>query len=308
MNNQLGDISKFSERESVYDYKVIKLELSSKCNARCVFCTMFQSKLKPRDFLTIENAQKFISLNKEMLKEEKFFIEPFFNGESLLNPFFGKIMELFIENNILIGDLDTNFGLELDISRFAAIPWRSVTVNIGGLSPEIHKKVMGTTYETVISNLRKLLNSPERKFPVYLKMNPVADNLHEQQLLSRFTLNISPELKWKSQQTGIPVPFDLTGKQLSETIKRIYSAKDEQFFRFIPSGESIKEKNKRCIYKLPCINADGRVTICAHDQLRHLDCGNAFITPLKQIFTSAIYKKNLEMADQRKHLFCKGCN
>lgn len=311
MDNKAGDISNFSSRSSVFDYTPIKLELSSTCNAKCIFCAMMRNKKKVKELITVENVNRFCELNKSWLPESGYMIEPFFNGESLVHPKFYDLIEMLVNFRFPLGDLDSNFAMKVEIERIVSLPWRSITVNIGGVSKKTHEKVMGTNFDAVVNNIKLLAKSIHRNFPLYIKMNPVADNLIELDQLPIFASTIGNGVKWKSQQTGIPVPLDLEDSERMALYKEIYSKAHSCYFRFEASqddGYTLTPKNKRCIYQAPCINTDGSVTICAHDQLRHLACGDAFITPMKNIIESEIFIKNTEIGQNRMLPFCRGCN
>jgi MoaA/NifB/PqqE/SkfB family radical SAM enzyme len=308
-NRKTGDIATFSSRISVYDYKMIKLEYSAACNAHCQFCTMFYHVNKPKDLLSLENARLFFEINTDWLIKNSYYIEPFFNGESLLNPHFFEISDMLLHYGCCLGDLDTNLGVPIDIERLAMLPFRIVTVNIGGTTEAVHDKVMGTPLNLVISNLKRLAQAVGRKFEIFVKMNPVADNIHQIDTLDSFVSALGDTIGWKAQQTGIPVPNDLSEDQIESVYNRIYSNDGDDYFRFIKETDgSIKSKNSRCIYTLPCISANGQVTICAHDQIRHLNLGNAFSTSLQEIMNSDIYKNTLVLASTRNLFFCRGCN
>jgi MoaA/NifB/PqqE/SkfB family radical SAM enzyme len=308
-NMNIGDISNFSERKTVYDYKMIKLELSSACNAHCQFCTMFYKKSKAKDFLSVNNALSFVKLNAAYLNENDIKIEPFFNGESLLNPNFFTIIDIILNEGCQLGDLDTNLGLDIDIEKLASLPFNCVTVNIGGTNEDVHQKIMGTSFKLVCDNLKKLAESSKRKFSLFVKMNPVADNIHQINTLDAFVSQFGNGINWKAQQTGIPVPKDLTKDELISVYEKIYSKNQEGYFRFVIQDDfSIIAKNQNCIYLCNCINANGILTLCAHDQLRHLNLGNAFFQPISEIMESEAYKIAMSFAKMRELDFCKGCN
>lgn len=306
--SKTGDVSVFGLRESVYDYKMVKLELSASCNARCIFCPMFRSEMKPRGFLAYSDAERFADMNADWFNVCKLAVEPFFNGESLLNPNVYDIIDLIVARSIRLGDLDTNLGLVTDISRLARYAWRSITVNIGGLTAETHVSVMGTDFGLVMANLKRLLSESDGKFPIYVKMNPTRENIKQIPRLSWFCAQMGGGLRWKDQQTGIPVPSDCSEVEIREFVRRVYDPQEDRYFRFSPTGDSLAVKNRRCIYQVPCVCSNGDVTICSHDQLRHLSCGNAFVTPLKDVLESRTYKSYQELGSKRNLPFCKGCN
>lgn len=305
---QVGDVSRFGERTSVYDGRIVKLELSANCNAHCVFCAMFRSPFKPHGFLSLENAKRFAGLNADWFNAEEWLLEPFFNGESLLNPKVFEILDVLVESSIQLGDLDTNLGLEVDVPRLAAYRWRSLTVNIGGVTRSVHEGTMGTDFALVKRNLSALMAENHGDYPVYVKMNPTKGNIGEIPLLSKFCAEIGPGLRWKAQQTGFPVPADFSPDDQADFLSSVYDSRAAEYFRFSVSEGCLLPKNLRCIYQLPCVCHDGDVTICAHDQLQHVRCGNAFRTPMEEIMASSFYRECQRKGRNRELCFCQGCN
>jgi len=312
MPNFIGDLDQFDFRKSVFDYQLIKLEFSSACNAKCSYCLMRKHNNKPSDFISPENLKSFLKLNSDYIKNRSLYIEPYFNGESLLHPLFFDLINIIENSGCLIGELDTNLSLPLDTQRLAKIKFRGLTVNIGGITQEVHESVMNTSFELAINNLKNLYNEPERKFPMYLKINPVKLNIYQLKDIEKFLNSIGVNIPIKVQKTGIPVPTDYCSIFLKKIINDIYDHENPNFFRFKiePDGHRIivKEKNFSCIYQIPCINADGSLTFCSHDQLRHFNLGNTFITPLSELINSNLYKRACLFGRKKLHNICKGCN
>lgn len=306
----LGKTNEFNTRKTVFVGNILKLEISATCNATCVFCPMFHNPRKKKGFLTYEDIVSFIDINGYYLRESDFEIEPFFNGESLLHTRFLEMMELIANEGLRLGELDTNFSIRLDIPRLAALPLRRLTVNIGGLDQETNALVMGTDLERVLRNVKLLMENNLRTYEVCLKMNPVRTNLHQVELFDNFVRSLHSELHWKSQKTGLPVPTDLSSDERTEYLREVYSSERPDLFRFrlMENGNDLEQLNNHCLYMTPCINTDGSVTICAHDQLRHFNFGNAFRDRLQDIFVSDEYQFAIQTGRQRGLEICRGCN
>jgi len=308
---RIGDISWFDERENLFNRNIIKLELSASCNASCVFCHMFRDKRKSTGFMSFENLIDFIHVNGEYLQSSHFEIEPFFNGETLIHPRCLDMMEEIANANITLGELDTNFGMRINIPRLARLPLRRITVNIGGLDSYTNRLVMNTDLEQALNNVKALMEDRRRTFDVCMKMNPVRANIHQLGDMDSFVRNIHPELHWKAQKTGLPVPTDLSHEERAIFIRNVYTSERPDLFRFQLDGlgvDSVVPRNFRCLYMTPCVNSNGSVTLCAHDQLRHFNFGNAFHDHLEDIFASADYQLTMKMGRQRGLEICHGCN
>lgn len=307
---KLGSTSEFDLRQTVFDRRVIKLEISGSCNASCVFCPMFRSKRKQYGFMSYEDFRQFIDLNLTFLNESDYEIEPFFNGETLLHPRALEMMEVMSSVGIRLGELDTNFSLPVDVARLARLPLRRLTVNIGGLDEFTNKVVMGTNLKRVLMNVQKLMHEFEPIFDVCLKMNPARANLHQVDHLDRFVHSLHPALHCKTQQTGLPVPTDLSQHQIVQFLEEVYGCERPDLYRFsiTPDGNNITIRNYNCLYMTPCVNTNGGVTVCAHDQSRHYSFGNAFRLPLKNIFASDLYQLAVQKGSVRGLEICYGCN
>lgn len=307
---RIGDTSEFDSRRTVFDRNVLKVEISASCNASCVFCPMFRNKRKQKGFMAYEDLITFIDLNGQYIQESGFEIEPFFNGETLLHPRALEMIETISGAGLRLGELDTNFGMHIDIRRLASLPIRRLTVNIGGLDKYTNKLVMGTNLERVLMNVKKLMDVTDRSFDVCLKMNPVKANLHQVEQLDLFVRSLHPALHWKAQQTGLPVPFDLSKNEVDQFLYENYSSDRPELYRFRLTDDEngITARNNNCVYMTPCVNSNGSVTICAHDQLRHFSFGNAFRDRLKDIFASTEYQLAVQKGRKRSLEICHGCN
>jgi MoaA/NifB/PqqE/SkfB family radical SAM enzyme len=307
---KLGNTNEFDLRQNIFDKNILKLEISAACNASCAFCPMFRNKQKPKDFMAYEDLLCFLDLNGKYLQESGFEIEPFFNGETLLHPRALEMLEIISRNGLRLGELDTNLGMKIDVVRLARLPIRRLTVNIGGLDKNTNQLVMGTNFERVLTNLNELMSKGDRLFDVCLKMNPVQANLHQIDQMNFFVRKLHPELHWKSQQTGLPVPADLAPGELKKFIQEIYSPERPDLFRvkITDDKKGITIRNNNCLYMTPCVNANGSVTVCAHDQLRHYNFGNAFCEQLQDIFVSTAYQNAILRGRDRSLEICDGCN
>lgn len=301
----------FLTRQSVWDRPVIKLELSAACNASCSFCFMHQHPKKSRELMKIEDLRRFLKLSAAWIQSQGFELEPFFNGESLIHPKFHELIGMIVSAGCRLGGLDTNLGVECDIEQLSAHPFVDLTVNIGGITADVHERVMGVSFNRVLENLHSLYASPSRSYPLFVKMNPVKDNVHQLELLDDFVMKIGTEILIKPQMTGFLVPEDYPESKLSQLLERIWTDSHLHLFRFRPdSGGTGKVVPVRttCLYQAPCINSDGSLTLCAHDQLRHFHFGNVFEKPLSELLKQQEYQEAIARGKRRELPICKRCN
>lgn len=256
------------------------------------------------------DLQRFLDLNSACDIKNSFKVEPFFNGESLLHPEFYEMVESLVSNGWALGGLDTNLGIETDIVRLGRLPLTSLTVNIGGIDSKVHESVMGTPFWQVVQNLKDLARFSERNYQIFVKMNPVKENIEQLDQLSKFVGGIGENIKIKTQMTGFPVPADFTIEKAFQLAKLIYDASHPELFRFrlSPNTGEVRPKRTLCLYQTPCINFCGTLTSCAHDQLRHLNLGNVFKTSLSELLSRPEYLKAILDGKKRLLPICKGCN
>lgn len=137
---------------------IFAIEVSSFCNAACVFCPNCFMKRK-KSIMRMEVFNKII----ERIKEEK--IQPqFFNltgtGEPLLDKdLFEKITTLKKNFPGVTVFFPSNFALadENIINKIVASPLDNISISLNASNPREYKKIMKLDYKKTIGNLKKLI-------------------------------------------------------------------------------------------------------------------------------------------------------
>ncbi len=291
--------------------ETIKVELSANCNARCSFCWMFQSEAKPAGLMTLENFKKFIDINKNDFKKHRTHIQPFFNGEALVNPHFFDFIDYIVANKIPLARLDTNLGVKRDMDKLMSYPWPVICVNIGGITKEVHEKVMKTRWEIVTENLKRILQIDKSR--VFIKATPVKINLHQIKSFPQFMKEMGGDPdRVEFGTTGFNIPAEATDQEIVDYFNEVVSPEVNEHLRFTydlsKPRYDIKAKRPGCHFLNDCVTFDGKLTICCHDQLGKLNVGNSFETPLYDLKKSKKYHDFRLAGIDQKFKMCKECN
>lgn len=292
--------------------KLLKIEFSSICNAKCVWCWMFSfNKVRP-GLMALDSLKKIVDLNKDFLRRESWRIEPFFNGETLLNPQFFDMLDYIVANKVELAGLHTNLSVKINIEKLMQYPLSYILVNIGGITKEVHEKVIrGTDFDLVVENLKKMLEINNKK--VKVQLHPIKLNIHQMQEAKDFfvKLGVRPKRIF-FRNTGFILPVMASIEEKKYFLENVVSREVRPYLRFKydfkKNDFGIRAKKRGCHFRLPCIRFDGSVTVCCHDQLYKINVGDALSTPLETIFSSKECKEIIERCKKQNFYFCKGCN
>lgn len=293
----------------------IVVETSNACNARCVWCWMYNSGRKETGLMAEEDFKRFIDLNAGLLKNNQ--LMPYHRGEALIHPRILEMLEYAHQKESRFGNLNTNLSCEIDLERLCALPFTLIIVNVGGATKEVHEKVIRrTNWEIVTDNLRRLFKlSAKYDRRVQVKMNVTRHNVHQVGDLADLVI----ELGGRAEDaiigtTGFTLPALATREEKADFFHEVVSDKIESYLRFTydlsRDDFDIRAKGalRLCRFIVPAVKFDGRVTICCHDQLDRLNLGNAFETPLADILRSRQYLLTLSRGVFKAFDFCKECN
>ena len=171
-------------------YDKILFEVSSLCNVRCVWCWMYNSKRKDMGLMSLDSFKKAVDLSADYLRKKRFPVILQHRGEALLHPHFFEMLHYARDKGATIGGIHTNLSVPLDMEKFMKSPLPSILVNMGGITREIHEKVMrGSNFQLVVDNLRAIFKEICRSRSnkeVFLKINPTKYNVTQLHETSRF--------------------------------------------------------------------------------------------------------------------------
>lgn len=269
------------------------------CNARCPWCLAKDFKYKQK-FLGTNDIEKFIELNSE----EKIDITISGFGEPLLNPYFFEIIRILIKQpNIMLSTLSTNLSTRLDINeiQFIVNSFKKISVDMGGLSIESRKNNMQIKDDYFPENLKMLSRADVEKKCIY-KVLKTKNNINE---LKDFgegfqvtdPIIFNPEYYYTTTNNYdynnyLSNLFDITKTEFSKkklSCNELTNLTDERKIRVLSNGDVI----------LCCMIPYSKSAVV----------GNAFLSPLNQIFLSEGFKNALKLIEKREYCeeYCNAC-
>ena len=135
---------------------VIEL-VSGICNSRCKWCFMSYETSHQilKGMISLDNFKKFIDMNSSNPMP----LVPYSHGEALIHPRFNDMMEYALENNYRLYTIHSNFAMNLTDRHFKnLVRIENITINIGGITYDIHSENTGTDLTKVVSNIERLIN------------------------------------------------------------------------------------------------------------------------------------------------------
>ena len=290
--------------------RTLIIECNSACNVRCVWCSMQNFNKFNRGMMSVEEFRGIIERNKDYLKEQNYVVEPYFRGEPLIHPDFWEFCEILQQNEIPNGGINSNLSMEIDVNQFKKYNI-SILVNIGGVTKEVHERVMRhSNFELVTNNLRTLWSNG---IPVMVKMNPTKKNYHQLQDLPKFVEKLGGRPSCILDYTTCsPIPYAMSEEETNIFFGDVVcdEIRDKLRFTYDESkrDKAIKTKVKSCDFQFDTILFNGQFTMCCHDQLGEINLGNAFVTPIKEIVESDAYRRVKEEGRNFRLKICKECN
>jgi len=289
----------------------VKVETSAECNACCDWCLSFKSERKPRGLMKLSDFRKFIDLNKLYFRSKKAGIMPFFRGECLIHPQIFEFLDYAVENKIRLINLDTNFGMHIDVAKLMSYPFESIRVNIGGTTKEVHEKIIKTDFGLVTENLKKALEINPGKITVKMQVNK--NNFHQIKQVRIFAKSLGSFAENVLINTAsLSTPNLATEQEKKDFFEKNISEEINEYLSFdydlAKPGYGIRAKNPGCHLLTHCVAFDGKLILCCKDLSSLIVLGNAFEVPLYKIFSSKKYKESILKAKNMEFNICKECN
>lgn len=249
------------------EYPHYTLALTSRCNARCIYC--YEEGI-PQDDMSLDTAQKFADL---LCAADKPVDLTWFGGEPLLKAdLIQYITESLRQNNIQYDSgIITNGSLlteQMITEQFPAwgISW--VQISIDGMKDEyLRRKYYYNSkpeiFDNLVSNIECLTN---QKIPVSIRLNMDADNAEE-------CVRVADYLKQRFQGTNmlLAYPAFLAGGTfgIEDEKKRLrYSS---QVFQIFPPENTLLTnipKINSCYFQQMnafVVDTDGSILCCERD-------------------------------------------
>ena len=143
--------------------KILKIEITDRCNARCVFCNYNKTN-------TDMTYEMFVSIVEQMPEIEN--VEPQHIGEALLHPRFLDILSYLRDQGKRIAFHTNGFLLKGDLAKgVAEIAPETIRFSIEADNKELYEQLrVGLKWETVLENIEhfQLIKSPQTETSVVM--------------------------------------------------------------------------------------------------------------------------------------------
>lgn len=293
---------------NVASLPVLNLELTSKCQVKCVWCLMQTFDKIPKLHMDFRQFQQFVDVNASYLRRCGTKITPFSRGEPLLYPYFWKCCAILRNNGLTIASIATNLSVHISVADFLDNPIEYIVVNLGGTTKEVHEKnMLHSSFELVTRNLKALWAAG---VPVHVKINPTRLNIFQIPDLPRLVESLGGKPEYVDRYTTmLPHPDEASGEELRYFMERVYDSQRPEHFRFVVRDGEILIPARECPRGLmvDTIFADGNLSICCHDHHQQAVVGNAFEKPLEVLRISPQYRLAYARGLQRKLPCCRFC-
>lgn len=286
------------------------VEATNSCNQRCPGCPWYSVMKRKIEFLSFEDFKIILSKIEKHAKAISFYLmgEPFLNKDifkmiSLCKE--KQIKTLISSNTMLVGDyIDEIFDSGLT----------TLQMTLDGFNSETHEKYrVGSKFETVVNNIRKLTKEKKRRGV----KEPV---LHIQTLLFKNNKNQIKEIGRFARDVGVDhysvkapsVSFGYDDKKRKE-FAETFLLKDEDFKKYdrtVASNDPKFYKNQSfCPQLSHCVVlVSGDVVPCCFDYDGMVKFGNLYKEKLEDIWHGDNRKNFMKGFFEKTNFLCAKCD
>ncbi len=316
--------------------KSLDLEITSKCNLRCSYCSHFNSEGDTDTDLSTDEWLQFF----EELKECNVMDVTLSGGEPFMRKDIRILLDGIIKNRMRFGFLTNGILFNDDLAEYIKTTGRcnSIQVSIDGPGPEIHDASRGKgSFEKAIAGLKTIMR---HGLPAtvrvtinkhnYKKLPEIAEMLLEEVGLHSFSTNAASHLGLcRTNKDDVQLGVE----EYTESMQTIFTLVEKYGNRInaqagpLASGKQWMEMEKArqnnldnlpgCGYLTSCggifakmaIQADGSMVPCS--QLPHMKLGKVNVDSLADVWLNHPELKRLrERRDIPLGTFdsCKGCS
>ena len=294
--------------ENMAHLPALNLELTSKCQVKCVWCLMQTFDKIRKEHMEFAQFRRFVAINADYLRRCGTRITPFSRGEPLLYPRFWECCAILRKEGLAIGSMATNLSVRIRVRDFLENPIDYIVVNLGGTTKEVHESVMlHSRFELVVENLRKLWAAG---VPVHVKINPARPNIPQLAELPQFVEYLGGKPEYAQEYTTmLPHPDDASPEEIRYFMTHVYDPEHPELFRFAVRDGALVVADRGCPAGLmvDTIFADGGLSVCCHDHHQQSVVGNAFDVPLEELRSSPRYRGTYLKGLRRRLRNCRFC-
>jgi hypothetical protein len=265
------------------------------------------SKIEKR-FMPVDFFEKIIKDNASFIKTRYGSVAPYFRGEPLIHPGFWDMCDILENYEISNSGIHSNFSMKIDFDRWVKNRHMCVVANIGGVTKEIHEKVMlNSNFDLVADNIKTAF---ALRLPLGVKMNSTKLNYAHNEILPDFVRSLggAGESDIVSYTTTCPVPMRCTKEELKYFFDNVFSDGIDDKLRFkLDDDGAIIVKTNDCNHRSDAVYADGKMTICCQDQYGDLVVGDLKQNMLHEIVESELYKNTVDSGMKKCLSMCEYC-
>lgn len=310
MIEQGKDVLKEIELESIARKHLLAVtwEITSKCNAKCVFCYSKKYRNNKEDSLFWEKIQQ-IAVEMKNLGVWSIQIT---GGEPLMRKDIFEILKLFKDLRFRV-HLTTN-GMLLTpfaIKKLASLRIDEITVSVHTLREKVFEKLWGVKKYFLKKQIENILRMKEAGINVNISVVITKYNINEYLPMEFFwkdkgILNV----KWNIVTPGIEdkETLNLTPgvEQLESFYRNLYKNKKINY-RIIKFNDS-KKITYRCNAGINHLSIDWNGNVYPCTILTRYKVGNIFKDSLKRIWENSKHLQELRKIKDKDYKYCMECS
>jgi radical SAM protein with 4Fe4S-binding SPASM domain len=291
----------------------INIELSGKCNYKCVFCIRNTQEFQDADCSQHMSKDTYALIMESLLSSGSLRML-YFNGtgESLYNPDFTEIIRSVPLLKVTDQSLISTNGSMLNEENARAIVESGldyIRISINSMIQEMHEKITQSKI-----NINEIYNN-------VLVLKNIRDKTHNKkpQIIIKMFDTFSEEndlfmRKYSSLADTIFLEKLDNWNGIDDFVGNMYKFRTQDIQKKAKMDFAEREIGKKKICPRPfykcLIRNNGDVSICENDPISNVIMGNIHANTLKEIWDGSIYEKlRLDFLDghQKKYLPCKNC-
>lgn len=298
--NQKGQLSGFNTPLPW----ALSIEPNNSCNLKCISCPVGNnSLLRTTGFMDIELYKDIISQTRKHL----IYLNLYFQGESLLHPKIGEMIEIAHKNNIYTCISTNGQLLSKNIDKIVGTGLDKLIISIDGLNEDTYQVYRkGGELKLITDGIEELIKHKKhnkQKHPhIELQFIVMKHNQHEIQALNKFRKETGADsIRLKSVQI-----YSIEDKNILPDI--------EKFSRYKPTSSEleIKSQLKNHCYRMwssAVITWDGNVLPCCFDKDANHIMGNIITSQFKEIWHNKNYYnfRGKLFSDRKAISMCNNC-
>lgn len=293
------------------------VDIYTGCPHKCYYCyPHYFDKIKTK-YMPLDKYRALVDMVIAEGKKIRHIL-PYLSGEPILHKDFFEILSYTAQKDLSC-TIATKLGLKMDFARLEKVfldflihrRTLKFDITVDGLPEDILKNAKNIDYGIVWDNLERLSKLVNSGYGNYVKcsLRTVVTSYNENNLDL-----IEKRLKglgfdgWFAKAMGYYCLFE-DEVDLTE-VEKLLPTNPKWRARISIEGGAVKHMSKKCKFVgVPVISPDGQLTICCHDMMYKVNCGNIFEAGgIDVLLQSLAYKEAAALGAEKKLDICRGCN